>query len=119
MERVIVFLAQTVITVVALILWLESAGDGPGAPIWFAIETFPVFLWTFIAFAVSLIIRRKTNLVQMSATIIGIYFAFRCLGAAYLGEVPALVPFHLLHPILPEALCLLYYRHKAKKDIVT
>ena len=43
MERVIVFLAQTVITVVALILWLESAGDGPGAPIWFAIETFPVF----------------------------------------------------------------------------
>ena len=115
MERFLVFNTQFFISVIATFLWMESAGDGPGAAFWLIIDTFAVPLVTFLVFLLTLWLRRRTNRIVMSSCIIGVYFLLR---SHYIlqseGEL-VFITYFLLNPILPELICLLYYVKEEKK----
>lgn len=115
MERYSVFVAQFLLTLLAFVGWSESAGDGPGAPFWLIVDTFPVFLATFVVFLVSLLLRRWTNRVVMSLCIIGVYLLLRCVEMSRWGFEWELLPYFLLNPVIPELLCLIYYIREEKK----
>ena len=115
MERFLVFITQFFITVIATFLWMESAGDGPSAPLWLIVDTVPVLLATFVVFLLTLWLRRRTNRIVMSSCIIGVYFLMRYTWIVQSEGDLVFITYFLLNPILPELFCLLYYVKEEKK----
>lgn len=114
MERVIVFLAQFLTAIVALAVWVSLAGDGPGAGFWVIVETIPVIVLTFIVCAVTIFLRRKMNQTVMSSVIIALYLCLRLAEGAF-SISASMAWYAVLHPILPEVICLAYYQISARR----
>ena len=111
MERVIIFLAQLIFTIIGLVVWSIHAGDGPGAGLWLIVDTFPVILFSLLVCIISCVIRKRVNRIGMSSVIICVILFFRWLEGAF-GVSQIMTLYTLLNPALPEFLCLIYYWRK-------
>ncbi|MBP5344714.1 MAG: hypothetical protein J6Y99_00715 [Bacteroidales bacterium] len=112
MKRLFVFLGQLSFTFWGMIIFFSEGGDGPGTPLWFCIDTLPVFILSFVFFLISLFLQQKSRETRIVMSSIFLFFILVLRGWYIFSSFSSLgfwwAIYFLLNPALPELLYLLF-----------